>query len=114
MSDFTLYMAQRITALLMAPFVIAHLALMIYAIQGGLSAAEILGRTQGSTLWFLFYGLFVIAVSIHGAIGLRNVVEEWAGLRGAALAAFMWLTGFGLFALGARAVWAVTFAGGGA
>ena len=114
MSDFTLYMAQRITALLMAPFVIAHLALMIYAIQGGLSAAEILGRTQGSTLWFLFYGLFVIAVSIHGAIGLRNVVEEWAGLSGAALAAFMWLTGFGLFALGARAVWAVTFAGGGA
>ena len=109
-----LYMLQRVTALLMAPLVIGHLVVMIYAIQGGLSAAEILGRTQGSTLWFLFYGLFVIAVSIHGAIGLRNVVEEWAGLRGAALAAFMWLTGFGLFALGARAVWAVTFAGGGA
>jgi len=36
-----LYMVQRITALLMAPFVLGHLAVMIFAIQGGLSAAEI-------------------------------------------------------------------------
>ena len=43
-----LYMLQRITALLMAPLVLGHLAMMIYAIQGGISAAEILGRTQGS------------------------------------------------------------------
>lgn len=111
MQDLRLYMAQRITALLMAPFVIGHLAMMIYAIQGGLTAAEILGRTQGSTLWFLFYGGFVVAVSIHGAIGLRNIAEEWVGLRGVALEVFMWLVGLGLFTLGARAVWAVTFAG---
>ena len=84
---FYLYMTQRITALLMAPFVIGHLALMIYAIQGGLSAAEILGRTQGSLLWFLFYGTFVIAVSVHGAIGVRSVAQEWAGLNGAVLEA---------------------------
>lgn len=114
MLSLRLYMAQRVTALLMAPFVIGHLALMIYAIQGGLSAAEILGRTQGSLLWFLFYGTFVIAVSIHGAIGLRAVAHEWAGLKGVALEAFMWAVGLGLFVLGARAVWAVTYAGGGA
>lgn len=106
-----LYMFQRITALLMAPLVLGHLAVMIYAIQGGLSAAEILGRTQGSVAWFLFYGTFVVAVSIHGAIGLRTIVHEWGGLRGTALEAFMWITGAGLFALGARAVWAVTFEG---
>ena len=35
-----LYMAQRITALLMAPFVLVHLGVMIYAIQGGLSARD--------------------------------------------------------------------------
>ena len=58
-----LYLLQRITALAMAPLVLGHLAVMIYAIQGGLSAAEILGRTQGSLAWFLFYGLFVLAVS---------------------------------------------------
>ena len=44
-----LYMLQRITALVMAPLVVLHLAVMIYAIHGGVSAGEILGRTQGST-----------------------------------------------------------------
>jgi hypothetical protein len=47
MLDFRLYMAQRLSALIMAPLVIGHLAVMIYAVQGGLSAGEILGRTQG-------------------------------------------------------------------
>lgn len=105
-----LYMAQRITALLMAPLVLGHLAVMIYAIRGGLSAAEILGRTQGSAAWFLFYGLFVVAISVHGAIGLRVILHEWANLRGRALEVVMWAIGLGLFALGARAVWAVTLA----
>ena len=107
-----LYMLQRITALLMAPFVIGHLGLMIYAIQDGLSTAEILGRTQGSLAWFLFYGTFVVAVAIHGAIGLRTIAFEWGGIKGAALDLFTWVTGGLLFALGARAVWAVTFASG--
>lgn len=103
-----LYMLQRVTALLMAPLVLGHLAVMIYAIQGGLSASEILGRTQGSALWFLFYGSFVCAVSLHAAIGLRVIAHEWLGLKGVALNGLMWATGVGLFALGARAVWAVT------
>ena len=105
-----LYMAQRLTALLMAPLVLGHLAVIIYAIQGGLTAEEILGRTQGSFVWFAFYGLFVVAVSIHGAIGVRTIAMEWGGLRGMALDVFMWAIGLGLFVLGARAVWAVTFA----
>lgn len=112
MLNLRLYMLQRITALLMAPLVLGHLAVMIYAIQGGLSAAEILGRTQGSVLWFLFYGTFVVAVAIHGAIGLRVIAYEWGGLKSSALDIFMWVAGLGLFALGARAVWAVTFASG--
>lgn len=105
-----LYMAQRITALLMAPLVLGHIAVMIYAVQGGLSTAEILGRTQGSILWFLFYGAFVIAVSIHGAIGVRTVLHEWGGVKGVLLSVATIVLGLGLFALGARAVWAVTFA----
>jgi len=112
MLNLRLYMLQRLTAMLMAPLVLGHLAVMIYAVQGGLSAAEILGRTQGSILWFLFYGTFVVAVAVHGAIGLRTVAFEWAGLKGAALEVFMWVIGLGLFALGARAIWAVTFASG--
>ncbi|MGB0507247.1 MAG: succinate dehydrogenase [Pikeienuella sp.] len=112
MLNLRLYMLQRITALLMAPLVVGHLVVMIYAIQGGLSATEILGRTQGSVVWFLFYGTFVVAAAIHGAIGLRVVAHEWGGLKGTVLDSFMWIVGIGLFALGAQAVWAVTFAGG--
>jgi fumarate reductase subunit C len=103
-----LYMAQRISALVMAPLVLMHIAVMIYAIQGGLSAAEILGRTQGSILWFLFYGCFVVAVAIHAAIGLRTVLSEWAGLHGTVLNGVAW----GIFALllilGMQAVYGVT------
>lgn len=111
MLSLRLYMLQRLTALLMAPLVIGHLAVMIYAIQGGLDAAEILGRTQGSALWFSFYGTFVIVVSIHGAIGLRTIAHEWCGLRGMALEVLMWVVGASLLALGMCAVWAVTVGG---
>ena len=107
MLDVRLYMLQRITALIMAPLTLGHIAVMIYAVQGGLSAAEILARTQGSIWWMLFYGSFVLAVSIHGAIGLRVVVHETFGLTGAILSAFTWVVAAGLAALGLYAVMAV-------
>lgn len=107
MLDVRLYLAQRITALIMAPLVLGHLAVMIYAVQGGLDAAEILSRTRGSVSWGLFYGVFVLAASIHAAIGLRVVVHEYLKVTGAALSAFTSLTGLLLFFLGARAVLAV-------
>lgn len=110
MMNLYLYMLQRITALLMAPFVLVHLAVMIYAIQGGLNTAEILGRTQGSFLWFSFYGTFVVAAAIHGAIGLRTIACEWGRLNGPTSNLLMWGTAIGLLSLGMRAVWAVTFA----
>ena len=111
MLDLRLYMLQRLSALVMAPFVLVHLGVMIYAIQGGLSESEILGRTQGSIGWFLFYGLFVLAAGIHAAIGVRVILHEWFGLKGTALA--LAGLGFGAFLIlmGARAVLAVTMGG---
>ena len=73
------YIAQRVTALIMVPLVIGHLATMIFAVRNGLSAEEILGRTRGSIFWGGFYGLFVVAVSIHATIGLRTIAAEWLG-----------------------------------
>lgn len=105
--EFRLYLLQRLTALIMAPLVTGHLAVMIYAVQGGLSAAEILGRTQGSLAWGAFYGLFVLAVSVHAAIGIRVVVQEWLRFEGTALDALTWLVFAGLLGLGGRAVYAV-------
>jgi len=105
-----LYMLQRISALIMVPLVIGHLAVMIYAIQDGLTIGEILQRTQGSFAWFCFYGLFVLAVSVHGSIGFRVILHEWANLRGRVLDLITLALGIVLLALGWRAVWAVTFA----
>ena len=101
MLDIRLYMAQRLSALIMVPLVIGHIAVMIYAVQGGLTVNEILGRTQGSFAWFLFYGSFVVAVSVHGAIGLRVITFEWLGLKGHPLTILSWMVFAGLLGLGA-------------
>jgi len=102
-----LWVAQRATAAVLALCVVVHLVTIIYAVRGGLTAGEILGRTQGSLAWGAFYGVFVIAAAVHGAIGLRNVAAEWLGLRGVASNIFMASAAFALAALGLRAVVAV-------
>jgi fumarate reductase subunit C len=78
-----LWLAQRASAALLGVCVLVHLATMIYAVRGGLSAAEILARTQGSAAWFAFYSVFVLAIVVHVPIGLRAVLGEWLGWRGA-------------------------------
>ena len=57
-----LYLWQRLTAALMVPLVLVHVAVVFYATRKGLSAADILGRTRGSLTWASFYGIFVAAV----------------------------------------------------
>ena len=105
---FRLYMLQRLTAILLAPLVLAHLILIIYAFQGGLTAGEILGRTQGSVGWALFYGLFTFAVSIHAAIGLRVILAETLKISDPVLNGLGLLIFLGLLYFGLGAVYAVT------
>jgi fumarate reductase subunit C len=103
-----LYILQRTTAVIMAPLVLGHLIVIFYATSRGVSAADILGRTRGSVGWGLFYGLFVLAVSVHGAIGVRAIISEWTPLKDKrALDVVMWGFGLVLAALGLRAVAAV-------
>ena len=102
-----LWVGQRATAAILAVCVIVHLATIIYAVRGGLSAAEILARTRGSIAWGTFYSVFVIAAAIHGAIGLRTVAAEWLGFRGEAAEVAMTVIGLALTLLGLRAVAAV-------
>ncbi len=102
-----LYVLQRASALVLAPLVIAHIALVIYATRDGLSAAEILARTQGSVGWAVFYGLFVLAAAVHAPIGLRNVIREATPWDGRGLDLAMALLFVALLGLGARAVIAV-------
>lgn len=99
-AEVALWALQRASAIVLALCVTAHLATNIYAVQGGLSAAEILGRTRGSAGLALFYGLFVAAVAVHAPIGLRTILRETFGWQGrvfdAGLAAFaLFLAWFG-------------------
>ena len=98
---------QRISAMVLAVCVLVHLGVMMYAVRGGLSAAEILGRTQGNWGLGIFYAVFVIACAVHVPVGLSNIAREWWGWS--ELVA-LWLSRiFGLLLLitGLRAVWGV-------
>jgi fumarate reductase subunit C len=102
-----LYIWQRMTAAVMVPLLIVHLAVIFYATRQDLSAADILSRTRGSIAWALFYAAFVAAAAIHASIGMRNILVEWTSIRSrtaeVASIAFAVL----LSALGLRAIAAV-------
>lgn len=102
-----LYAWQRATAALMAPLVLVHLVVIFYAMGSGLSAAEILARTRGSISWGLFYVVFVAAVSVHAAIGVRTILIEWTPLPQRGANWLVILFGLALAVLGLRAVAAV-------
>lgn len=104
-----LWTLQRGTAMLLALGVVVHLATIMVAVRGGLSAAEILARTRGNEAWLTFYAVFALAAGLHGAIGLRTIAAEWLGWRGRGFdlawmilglltAAFGILAAFGLYA----------------
>jgi fumarate reductase subunit C len=103
-----LYLWQRLTAAIMLPLVLLHIAVIFYASRKGMTATDILARTRGSIVWASFYGVFVVAAAIHAAIGVRNVLTEWSPLedRGAGIVAIIF--GITLLILGLRAVAAVT------
>ena len=92
---------------MLAVCVVVHLATIVYAVQGGLTAAEILGRTRGNTAWLAFYSLFVLALSVHAPIGLRAVFIEWLRWRGRSRDVALLLLSGALAWMGMRAVLAV-------
>lgn len=107
--DVWLWVAQRATAFLLVVTVTIHLGTMIYVVNDGLSAGQILAHTRGSLFWLSVYGSFVTAAAIHVPIGLRVVLMEWTSIRKdgvnmialafAALLAFLgWRAVWGLYA----------------
>lgn len=102
-----LWFAQRASAAVLALCVVVHLITIVYAVRGGLSAAEILSRTHGSGGWIAFYALFALAVSVHAPIGLRAIAIEWLGWRGASRDWAVLAIAAALAVTGLRAAWAV-------
>ncbi len=105
MNGVQLWAVQRGTAMVLALAVVVHLVTIMVAVRGGLSAAEIIGRTRGNWGWLGFYSVFAVAAGLHGAIGLRAIAAEWAGWRGRGYD-WAWV-GIGLLtaAFGIRAAW---------
>jgi succinate dehydrogenase subunit C len=101
------YLWQRATAAVMTPLVVVHIAVIFYATRHGMSAIDILARTRGSIAWAAFYSVFVLAVSIHASIGVRNVLSEWTPLNERRVDACAVFFGLVLVVLGLRAVAAV-------
>jgi len=107
MSEAVLYTAQRVTAMILAPLVLIHLGLILYAVSDGLTADEILSRTRDNLAWAAFYILFVLSAAVHAPLGLRNILREWLGLRGRMVDFALVLFALLLAGLGLRAVMAV-------
>ena len=93
--------------MLLALCVVIHIAVMIYAVRGGLSAAEILGRTRGSYAFASFYAIFVLACAVHVPIGLMRITEEWFGFGRIAAIVLSKSFGLAILVLGLRAVYGV-------
>ena len=71
-----LWIAQRASAAILALAVSVHLITMIYAVRGGLTAAEMIVRLQGNLAWLFFYMVFVLAAAVHAPIGVRTILVE--------------------------------------
>ena len=102
--EFYFFLAQRISAVVLAPLIVVHLVTIIFISGENLTAGEILGRTQGNLVWAFYYGLFILAVSIHGAIGLRVVVQEMFRIRQTHANFIGLVVGLLVFVLGFRAI----------
>lgn len=102
-----LWALQRLTAAVLALCVVAHLVVIVYAVRHGLSATQILGRTQGNWQFAVLYGTFVVACSVHVPLGLINIAAEWWGWRPGRAFAAAALFALVLLVMGLRAVYGV-------
>ena len=107
-----LWLAQRVSAVVLAVCVSGHIVTMILAVQGGLSAAEIISRVGGSGLWLGFYLVFVGAVAVHAPIGLKSVLREMTSLPQRRIELLVGLFALLIAALGVRAAFGLYALGG--
>ncbi len=108
-----LWLAQRVSAMVLAVAVTIHLAGIIFAVQGGLSAAEIIGRVGGSGVMAAFYGVFVLAATVHAPLGLRAVLAEMTALKPASVNGIAFAFAAAVLLMGLQAVLGFYGLGGG-
>jgi len=107
-----LWIAQRLSAAVLGVSVTVHIVTIILAVQGGLSAAEIIARVQGNGILFAYYVVFAAAAAVHAPIGLRTVLREVLGRPSRSIDLFAMALGLLLVGAGTGAAWGL-YAGGG-
>lgn len=100
----------RISSMVLALCVFVHLAIIVYAVHGGLTGAEVLGRTHGNWAFGLFYAVFVLACTVHVPLGLARIARESFGWREQAATAVAGVFALLLLVMGLRAVYGVVLA----
>lgn len=99
-----LWLAQRLSAVVLAVCVVVHLVTIVIAVRGGLTAAEITQRVGGNPAWTAFYTVFVLAITVHAPIGLRAVLAEMTALPPKRVDLLCFVAAALLFVLGIRVV----------
>ncbi len=107
-----MWLAQRISAMVLSFCIIVHIATMIIATQGGVSTAEISDRISGNVTWLVFYSIFIAAVSVHAPIGLRTVLLESTPLTEKRVGLLTMLFGLFVIVLGMRTIYGLYSLGG--
>ena len=109
LTEVRLWYWSRISAMALSFFVLVHLAVIIYAVHGGLTGTQILGRTHGNLAFGAFYALFVLACAVHVPYGLARILRETVtNERTANLVAVLFA--LLLLVMGLRAVYGVVLA----
>lgn len=99
---------QHVSAAVLAVCVVIHIAIIIYAVNQGLTGDEILSRTRGNWLFGAFYAVFVVACTLHVPAGLNAIMREWLKFNARTASIIARLFGLVILVLGLQAVYAVT------
>ena len=77
------WVTQRLTGLFLAIFLLTHVKVLHWdfdftkASSGLLDFSFVTGRLHGSSVWLIFYFLFIISALFHGLNGLWAVVLDF-------------------------------------
>lgn len=63
--------------MLLLPLLVGHLLVTLALGRSGLTAAQLLAQTQGSSGWLVYYGILIVLVAVHGPIGVWQVLGRF-------------------------------------
>lgn len=95
---------QRLTAILLVPFLAGHLVITLALGRSEMTAAQLLAQAHANPVWLLYYSVLLVLVAVHAPIGFWHVLRRFeAGPTSLKITAAL-LLGLSILVLGARAL----------